>query len=101
MSAPLASLGKRLLGLGAVAAPPHVFALDAQTLRYGRFVEADGTERALAHEDVHRAYAGVTLPNPASVGLHEGLGFRRLAVYHEVGRKFGRYWDVLWLEKSF
>ncbi len=56
---------------------------------------------ALAREDVHRAYAGVTLPNPASIGLHESVGFRRLCVYHEVGRKFGRYWDVLWLEKSF
>jgi phosphinothricin acetyltransferase len=61
---------------------------------YGQLFEA------LAREDVHRAYAGVTLPNPASVGLHEGFGFRRLAVYAEVGRKFGRYWDVLWLEKS-
>jgi phosphinothricin acetyltransferase len=56
---------------------------------------------ALALEDVHRAYAGVTLPNPASVGLHEAVGFRRLAVYEEVGRKFGRYWDVLWFQKSF
>jgi phosphinothricin acetyltransferase len=56
---------------------------------------------ALASEDVHRAYAGVTLPNPASVGLHETVGFRKLAVYTEVGRKFGRYWDVLWLEKRF
>jgi phosphinothricin acetyltransferase len=61
---------------------------------YGRLFEA------LAREDVHRAYAGVTLPNPASVGLHEALGFKRLAVYSEVGRKFGRYWDVLWPEKS-
>ncbi|HET9767380.1 MAG TPA: hypothetical protein VFS60_11070 [Thermoanaerobaculia bacterium] len=42
MSAPLATFGKRLIGLGAVAAPPHVFALDAGTLRYGRFVEAGG-----------------------------------------------------------
>ena len=56
---------------------------------------------ALASEDVHRAYAGITLPNPASVGLHESCGFQRLSVYKEVGRKFGRYWDVLWLEKSF
>jgi phosphinothricin acetyltransferase len=51
-------------------------------------------------EDVHRAYAGVTLPNEASVRLHERFGFRRLGVYHEVGRKFGRYWDVAWFEKS-
>lgn len=54
---------------------------------------------ALADEDVHRAYAGVTLPNPASLALHERFGFRRLAVWDEVGRKFDRYWSVLWLEK--
>jgi hypothetical protein len=40
MSQPLAALGKRLLGLDPIAAPPHVFALDAATLRYGRFVES-------------------------------------------------------------
>ena len=42
MAAPFASLGKRLLGMGSVPAPPHVFALDAATLRYGRFVLAGG-----------------------------------------------------------
>jgi phosphinothricin acetyltransferase len=62
---------------------------------YGRLFDA------LAHENVHRAYAGITLPNEASVGLHEAVGFRRLAVYSEVGHKFGRYWDVCWFEKSF
>ncbi|HEY3288570.1 MAG TPA: GNAT family N-acetyltransferase [Anaerolineae bacterium] len=53
----------------------------------------------LRDEDVHRAYAGVTLPNEASVALHRKFGFVDLGVYHEVGRKFGRYWDVAWLEK--
>jgi hypothetical protein len=43
LAAPLSQLGNRLLGLGAVAAPPHVFALDGTTLRYGRFVAADGS----------------------------------------------------------
>src|SRR6185436_904705 len=42
MAQPLAMIGRRLLGMGAVAAPPHVFALDAGTLRYGRFVYAGG-----------------------------------------------------------
>jgi phosphinothricin acetyltransferase len=54
---------------------------------------------ALAGEDIHRAYAGVTQPNPASVALHERFGFVRAAVYTEQGRKFGRYWDVAWFEK--
>jgi phosphinothricin acetyltransferase len=55
---------------------------------------------SLAGEDVHRAYAGVTLPNPASLALHRRFGFRSLGVYQEVGRKFGRYWSVEWLEKA-
>jgi phosphinothricin acetyltransferase len=53
----------------------------------------------LAGEDVHRAYAGITLPNDASVALHRRFGFADIGVYREVGRKFGRYWDVLWQER--
>ncbi|MGE0410198.1 MAG: N-acetyltransferase family protein [Amphiplicatus sp.] len=56
---------------------------------------------ALADEDVHAALAGITLPNEASLGLHRRFGFVEIGVFHEVGRKFGRYWDVLWLEKRF
>ena len=55
--------------------------------------------KALEGEDVHRAYAGIALPNPASVALHEKFGFKRVALYTEQGRKFGRYWDVAWFEK--
>lgn len=55
---------------------------------------------ALAGQDLHRAYAGVALPNDASVRLHERLGFREIGTFAEVGRKFGRYWDVLWFERS-
>jgi phosphinothricin acetyltransferase len=54
---------------------------------------------ALAGQDLHRAYAGVALPNDASVRLHERFGFREIGTYVEVGRKFGRYWDVLWFER--
>ncbi|CAL9542852.1 Phosphinothricin N-acetyltransferase [Streptomyces sp. enrichment culture] len=55
---------------------------------------------ALAGEDVHRAYAGIAQPNEASVRLHERFGFRYVGTYREVGRKFGRYWDVAWYEKE-
>jgi phosphinothricin acetyltransferase len=55
----------------------------------------------LEREDVHRAYAGIGMPNPASVRLHERFGFRRAGYYTEQGRKFGRYWDVAWYERSF
>lgn len=54
---------------------------------------------ALQGEDVHRAYAGITMPNDASVALHRRFGFERVAVFTEQGRKFDRYWDVAWFEK--
>ncbi len=40
------------------------------------------------------AYAGITLPNEASVGLHEALGFRPVGVYRAVGYKLGAWHDV-------
>jgi len=55
--------------------------------------------QAIEGEDLHRAYAGIALPNPASIALHEKLGFKRVALFTEQGRKFGRYWDVAWFEK--
>ncbi|MFE9452457.1 GNAT family N-acetyltransferase [Streptomyces sp. NPDC006739] len=55
---------------------------------------------ALADEDLHRAYAGIAQPNEASTRLHERFGFRYVGTYREVGRKFGRYWDVAWYEKE-
>ncbi len=55
----------------------------------------------LANErEVHRAYGGIALPNPASVALHERLGFRSVGTFKEVGRKFEKYWDVSWFEKD-
>jgi phosphinothricin acetyltransferase len=54
---------------------------------------------ALEGQDVHRALAGIALPNPASIALHERFGFKRVAHFTEQGRKFGRYWDVAWYEK--
>jgi phosphinothricin acetyltransferase len=58
-----------------------------------------GLLTALSDEDVHRAYAGVALPNDASLALHERFGFTEIGTFREVGRKFGRYWDVRWLER--
>ena len=55
---------------------------------------------ALADQDVHRAYAGIALPNDASIALHEKFGFAKVSHMTEVGRKFDRYWDVAWWEKS-
>jgi phosphinothricin acetyltransferase len=53
----------------------------------------------LAGEDVHRAVAGVTLPNDASLALHRRHGFTEVGVLTEVGHKLGRWWDVQWLQR--
>jgi phosphinothricin acetyltransferase len=44
------------------------------------------------------AYAGITLPNPGSVRLHESMGFVPVGVYPRIGFKFGKWHDVLWLQ---
>lgn len=50
----------------------------------------------LALQGYYHAYAGITLPNPASVGLHESLGFTPVGVYRAVGYKLGAWHDVGW-----
>ena len=42
------------------------------------------------------AFAGIALPNPASVGLHTSLGFTPVGVYRAAGFKAGRWHDVGW-----
>jgi len=44
------------------------------------------------------AFAGITLPNPASVGLHTALGFTPVGTYRAVGHKAGRWHDVGWFQ---
>lgn len=55
---------------------------------------------ALAARGYRRAFAGVTLPNDASVGLHRALGFADAGVLRRVGWKAGRWHDVAWFQRS-
>lgn len=50
----------------------------------------------LARQGFHTAHAGITLPNPASIRLHESMGFVPIGVYPAVGWKFGAWHDVGW-----
>lgn len=50
----------------------------------------------LTLQGFYQACAGITLPNPASVGLHESLGFQPVGVYRAVGYKLGAWHDVGW-----
>jgi phosphinothricin acetyltransferase len=54
---------------------------------------------SLEQQDVQTIVAGVSLPNPRSIALHERFGFRQVGVFHAVGRKFDEYWDVAWFER--
>lgn len=45
-----------------------------------------------------KACAGITLPNPASVALHEAMGFTPVGVYRGIGYKKGAWHDVIWYE---
>lgn len=59
---------------------------------YGRlFAELSG-------QQLHRAYAAIAIPNEPSVALHRKFGFTETGTMTEVGRKFGKWWDVLWME---
>ena len=53
----------------------------------------------LAAQGYVAAYAGIALPNPASVRLHEGVGFVPVGIYRRVGFKLGKWHDVGWWER--
>jgi len=52
--------------------------------------------RFLDLQGFYNVYAGITLPNPASVRLHESLEFQPVGVYRAVGYKLGAWHDVGW-----
>ena len=54
----------------------------------------------LTLQGFYQAHAGITLPNPASVALHESLGFAPVGVYRAVGYKLGAWHDVGWWQRT-
>jgi len=75
------------------------------------YVEEDAHRRGIARalytalfeilisQGYRNAYAGVTLPNPASVAMHKAMGFELVGVYHRVGYKMNKWHDVAWFER--
>ncbi|MBO9576267.1 MAG: N-acetyltransferase [Sphingobium sp.] len=53
----------------------------------------------LRDKGYHAAFAGIALPNPGSIGLHEALGFTPVGIYREVGWKMGGWRDVGWWQR--
>lgn len=48
----------------------------------------------LQRQGFHSAFAGISLPNPDSVGLHEKMGFVHIGTFPDVGYKHGAWHDV-------
>jgi len=53
----------------------------------------------LSDRGVHAAFAGIALPNPGSIALHEAMGFTPVGIYREVGWKLGGWRDVGWWQR--
>ena len=53
----------------------------------------------LARQGFQAAFAGITLPNAGSVGLHEAVGFTFVGSFREVGFKLGAWHDVGWWQR--
>jgi L-amino acid N-acyltransferase YncA len=54
----------------------------------------------LERQGIWVALAGITLPNPPSVALHEALGFELIGVYEQIGWKAGAWRDVGWWRRA-
>lgn len=74
----------------------HVRA-DARGRGIGRSLVVDLIQRAKAMQK-HVMIAGIDADNAVSIGLHESLGFARVGHFHEVGFKFGRWLDLVFLQ---
>jgi phosphinothricin acetyltransferase len=83
----------------------HAYRWTAETSVYvGAAHQGDGVGRGLygtlldllRRQRLHVACAGITLPNDASVGLHESFGFEQIGVYRRIGFKAGAWRDVGW-----
>jgi len=54
----------------------------------------------LRNRDIHLAIGGITLPNEASIALHEKFGMVKVAHFREIGYKFGEWRDVGYWQKN-
>ena len=58
-----------------------------------------GLFELLRRQEYCNAYAGITLPNPTSVGLHKSMGFVPVGVFSKIGFKLGSWHDVSFLHR--
>jgi phosphinothricin acetyltransferase len=80
----------------AIYLAPHADEQGIGSTLYGALFAALDAEPGL-----HRAIAMIAQPNPGSAALHEKFGFRGIGELSEAGFKFGRYVDILMMERKF
>jgi phosphinothricin acetyltransferase len=54
----------------------------------------------LSKQDLHLALAGIALPNPASVALHQKFGFKEVGTFEEYAVKNGVFISSVWMQKK-
>lgn len=52
----------------------------------------------LKQQGAVNVFAGITLPNEASVGIHETMGFKKIGQFEDIGFKLGKWWDTGWFQ---
>ncbi len=70
----------------------------AQGRGLGRALYSELFDR-LHDRSIHAVFAGIALPNPASIALHEAMGMVPVGIYREVGWKMGGWRDVGWWQR--
>ena len=105
----VASIGGRVVAWGSIS-KFHVREAYQYTVESSIYVHHEhhrrGLGRLLMQDMVARArqlgyhtmLAGISADQAASLSLHESLGFKKVAHLHEVGKKFDRWLDVVWMQ---
>lgn len=96
-----ASYGPFRAGPGYAHSSEHrvILGPGAQRRGIGRALMARLEEIARA-QDIHVLIAGVSGENPGAIAFHEAIGFARVGHLPQVGRKFGRWMDLIFLQKT-
>jgi phosphinothricin acetyltransferase len=80
---------------------PSIYLRDGFSGRgIGKLLYSNLIRRLEANPDNHKAFALISLPNPASLILHEKMGFKKVGILDEAGKKFGKFISVQIMERS-
>lgn len=75
-----------------------ILATEAQGCGFGRALMT-AIERHARRHGVHSMIAGISAENPAGISFHAAIGYAEVARLAEVGWKFGRWYDLVLMQK--